>query len=918
MVKLKDIKLKHIVESLVYALILALPFFMLAWLIPFRSEITIGNDYGVFPLQQQMELNFSQEKGTFPLYSPGFAKGRSQAALTMGQLFHPASHLSRHTPGYWEGNALTINTLYRFIGLGLAHLLLFIFLRRMKFHIGPALLLSVITVYNMRMLDLFRYGASLENYTGYIVLCASLGFLFIEKNIIAAAIAVAISAWLLIVGGHPQMMYLGLLGAGVFAIVLPFCAAAIRLDLKSRISKRYLIQYYLAAGIAVAVGLLLAAPYVFSFYGEFVSENAMRVGQDYQWSLIFTDTVGGVFNNIFAPLDTDVHGAFGSSSIILLVPMILLAILSGIRVPLGIVAAVLCSILIFLSCMGEATPIHYWFWKYVPLAQTFRTPGRNGMMLPALTMISLAWLFAPVDKDRFFKFEKLPFNRMILPALAAVAMYLIYQQFVFPELSYPRRYCPEMIIADKMKDLALLSEMKDVAMPRIQWLGLITLVLAALWSVRIPWKPQLWKTVFAVAMVAAAVWQIKSELRYGTWQTKVTPTKTLEQMEQEKAAELKYYGSPGFGMESPQVTEQMDRSILPQEMSQFYRNVVSAKDSEDAYRQIQLHRRSNVAIAETDKKHALSSSDAGIDKVDLSLASFNKVTFEVNATADGLITYNQPFDGRWRALLDGEEATVVRANGFENGVFVQKGAHEVTFWYRSATTFGGMIIAFVTLAGLFAVAFFSWLTGKKRVIATLVAAAVLLGFFLLWNSSLYPDAPLSTQYSWTSAQQTNPENMAFGKDTAMSTIRSNQMPYFYYAGFAVDGSRRGATATHPNGARPWWQVDLGKNIPIGNIRIFNRASLTRHLPVRIQVSDDGNSFKTVHVLDAKNLPIGGVALNVNLNGQKGQFVRLWSSQRGPLSLFEVEVYEYQAPPQTTTSAHTDMTDPTGNLRHPVR
>lgn len=85
--------------------ILLLPFLVFYWQAPFLADKTIGNDYVAFPIQQQMELQFSLEHGTFPLYVPGFAGGHSSAALTLGQMYHPISHLASIMPGYWDGYA---------------------------------------------------------------------------------------------------------------------------------------------------------------------------------------------------------------------------------------------------------------------------------------------------------------------------------------------------------------------------------------------------------------------------------------------------------------------------------------------------------------------------------------------------------------------------------------------------------------------------------------------------------------------------------------------------------------------------------------------------------------------------------------------------------------------------------------------
>jgi hypothetical protein len=151
----------------IYFIIIVLPFLFFYWMIPFASNLTIGNDYQHYSIEWQMELLFSIKSGSFPLYVPGFAFGHSSSTLTLGQVFHPISHIASFLPGYWDGKALQWNTFLRLLHLGLTHLALFSFLRKIRLTILFSFLLSCITVYNLRMLDLFRFAASLETYTGF-------------------------------------------------------------------------------------------------------------------------------------------------------------------------------------------------------------------------------------------------------------------------------------------------------------------------------------------------------------------------------------------------------------------------------------------------------------------------------------------------------------------------------------------------------------------------------------------------------------------------------------------------------------------------------------------------------------------------------------------------------------------------------
>jgi hypothetical protein len=376
---------------------LALPFIVFYWLLPFISGLTIGNDYGLFSIQQQLELQYSIEHDSFPLYVPGFAEGRSSAALTLGQIFHPASHLSALMPGYWDGLALEWNTLFRLLQLGVAQLVVFLLLTRLRITWPVAFFLSFITIYNLRMLDLFRYGASLENYTGHIFLCTAIGYYFLKPSKFSGPLFIIIGTYLLICGGHPQMMFYGLLGAIIATLVIPFAFRAINSDIA--FSKYELLVFYSSVGAFSFIGLLLASAYTIPFYFDYVTDAVGRVGQNYKWAITLSDTWGGALESFFAPLKSDVHGAFGSSPFIIFAPLVPLFFILGRRVPSVIIILWTIVILVFLCSLGDYSIIHYLFWKYFPLAQTFRVPGRINMILPFIMLLILAWFFQTGTKQ---------------------------------------------------------------------------------------------------------------------------------------------------------------------------------------------------------------------------------------------------------------------------------------------------------------------------------------------------------------------------------------------------------------------------------------------------------------------------------------------------------------------------------------
>lgn len=116
-------------------IIIMLPFLIFYWMVPFIANQSIGNDYQLTSIENQMELLFSIRTGSFPLFVPGFASDHSASALTLGEVFHPLPHIASILPGYWNGKALQWNTFLRLLSLGLTHLALFVFLRRLTLNV---------------------------------------------------------------------------------------------------------------------------------------------------------------------------------------------------------------------------------------------------------------------------------------------------------------------------------------------------------------------------------------------------------------------------------------------------------------------------------------------------------------------------------------------------------------------------------------------------------------------------------------------------------------------------------------------------------------------------------------------------------------------------------------------------------------
>ena len=697
---------------LLQSLICVLPFACLYWLLPFAGSLTIGNDYPIL-IQQQMELQYSLAHGSFPLYAPGFAGGRSAAAMTLGQLYHPLSYLASHSAGYWKGYALEWNTFWRLVSLGLTQLVLFNLLRRLKLSTDFAFILSFVTVYNLRMLDMFRYGASLENYTGFLLLCAAMAYLYITPDRFIRPLSVIGATYLLVCGGHPQIAYLGLVGAALICLVIPSTVAALRPDIA--VNWRRALHYYATVGIYVGLGQLLALAYTLPFYVEFLRDAPNRVKQSYQWSIAFSDHLGGAANSFFNPLRSDVNGAFGSSPLIL-VAMLAPVALAPVRQVKGraiMVALWLAFVVIFLCSVGDDTPVDYFFWKFFPFADSFRVPGRIAVLLPPILMLMLAWFFRAADDENFRRQMRplVPWHLTLMAQAVFVTGYFL--------LAHTQTgYCTPFNIQQYpswVNSLIFLS-------------GLACLLLATLRVL-----PGRARVLAGLLLSGIVITQTVVQLRYGAWVAHRDPTPSLEQMDEAKRSDLAFRGAQ-FGMESKTVVKPSvgvdGKPFFPFAVFRPANKNAPPVDYSAAVPQ-------NTAVPGT--------------RVATVYTAFNRLVLKVDASTPGFLTLSVPYSPNWRASVKSQKFSVVRTDRNELAVFLPAGTHDVDFRFHSPASVAGMLISCGT--ALFLALFFSrrCRPGWVRNTVMVVAIVVLGGGFALWERSLYNGDNLGMRYVWTSS-----------------------------------------------------------------------------------------------------------------------------------------------------------------------
>jgi len=864
------------------AIIIGLPLLVFHWMVPFLSKWIIGNDYLAIPILHQLDLMFALKTGTFPIYIPGFAGGHSASALTLGQLFHPISHIASILPGYWEGQALEWNTLLRLFSLGLAQLVLFDFLRRLKLSIFAAFIISFITAYNLRMLDLFRYGASLESWTGHLFLCAAMGGYYVQPTKIKGPLFIIIATYWLVCSGHPQMMYYGILGAGLFALATPYF---VRMLLPERTADiREVLKFWLQSFSFCGIGVLLSAAYILPFYFDFLAWNTARVAQDYLWADMYRDTLTGTLNNFFYPLRSDVTGVFGGSSLILVVALVPLLRFFRVKLPAVIWASWALLVLAFLYMQGARTPVHYIFWKILPFASSFRGAGRISMIMPVFFMMILAWLMADGSLKRRIDISGIKFQFHSI--LSLIALMIIVGYFCFADLlvSDTSVYSAAVIrnIPFWIEPFALVLGM--AALTGLMFYGFFN-------------RRQNWITSLICVFICI---QVMINLQYGTWVERVDTVKktpTLSQIQAQKKSTLNFQYSAGYGLVNSVVANHVAHTFLEPHIGRIYTKYRTVNNKETAYALMQTSRSPDqVTIERYAPGHSPppthNDSEHKSSRVELVYSSYNRLVFYAQTFQNGFLGLSYPYTGHWNGFVNNNPVKVYRANGAEHVVEIPRGISQVEFRYWSPAVIWGMGISCTTLimAGfIFSRRAFS--KGKKWLLAASVFLVMGLGVFFLWYRSLYNGDNLGTLYAWQTRPISTPANLAYGKKTKMSSLLYPDFPYYKSSAKAVDGSRVPASGfLTASDISPWWAIDLHQTLDFNQIIIFEAQQDTNinARPLKVTFSDDGHNWRPGAV-------ISEVSRNGRLNlvfeePQKARYVLIRSSGTCHLSFDEVEIF----------------------------
>ena len=888
---------------LVSLLVVVLPFALFWWQLPYVGARTIGNDYTLFPTRWQQELLFSVRMGSFPLFVPGFAGGHTASALSLGQLHHPQSWLAALLPGYWSGYALDANTLLRLLSLGLAHLVLARTFRMLRLGTALAVLIAGVAVYNLRMLDWFRFGASLESYTGFLFGATAALRLWMRPGERRWSWLLVAATYGTVTGGHPQVMYYGLLGIGLVVLLAPWYADLLLGEAGRDPGPRgpRVLRHHLRCGLCILGGLSASAAYVLPYMEEFLGGNTERMGRDYAWADDFRDSLAGTLDNFVLPLVSSVGGAFGGSALLLAAALVPLALLVRRRAPLSILALWGFGLFAFLHMQGGRLGVHRWVWSTLPLADSFRIAGRISTLLPLTCAFLCAWVLGPAFAeerdvtDRAVGAQPSPGGRARRARAVWIASAFVVTVVVL--------FLPEAWTRDPAKwSPVLFREIPSAAHALTGAFAAGTLACLGI-AVRRP-EGDGRLAVWLAGLCAAG--ELLVCFTYGTWVEERRPTPSFAELSAEKRERLDYTGDPGHGLYSWPILEliQQGGTVEPF-LAKAYGRTQRVRDAAEMYLVTRDGARDPSTLFVADPSAPRRPSPPGGPRsVRLTYASFNRLTFATRSPDPTHVGLGLPESPLWTATVDGEAKALHPANGAYMAVAVPAGDHVLELRYESPASRRGWLVSCTTLALLLGVA--SWTArGRAARIAFLVAALGLPPvLYRTWSASLYDGTPLGTvqEHTWHPDTARRP-NLAFGARAWTSSLRGPQWKHKLGGSAAVDGDVGPGTGTLTRTeANPSWTVHLGSDRPIAEILVHEGgtalAGVSRRdtedpyneCPLFLEVSPDNQRWTRIATIEDPAAPNDPSPLRLRFPTPiRGRFLRILGRDTR-LALNEVEVF----------------------------
>ncbi|HSW47135.1 MAG TPA: hypothetical protein VLM89_16345 [Phycisphaerae bacterium] len=742
-------------HAVVALLLILLPFIVYTPLWSPADRITLGMDYPDFQPGQQLLFLQSLRDGLFPLWAPGDAGGVPFAVYFIAQQYSPVTWVLGALDATYDGLLLDLLTFWRLGLLGMSAFFCYLVARRLGCSTLPGIAAGFIYVFNLRMLDCFRYGSGLDAAVWLPVL-VWLVDLIVERPRLRWLVLYALAQHMLVVSGHFQNAFY------VMSFVAAWLLVRLWLNRSTATAGRRFRWWASRLGCmagGVMLGLTLSAALLIPVVAQMMPLWTKRTlgGAAYYYEVHMTWR--DLLCNIFFPWLADIHSAFHWSQAgwLLLAVSAVLLLVHRRRWPRQHLAVAVFLLIVFTLCMlyslGPLTPVGPIFNAIVPGLTTFRAPGRI-MIIGAFA----AGLLIALAVDRLIDD---PATRKTLwrvgPAL--VGLQLLAGAFLLVTWAAGHVRWGDTVDYVRSLWLPFIGSVSENAPARIHgWENMIplmaalilTLALLNLAALALAWSNRLSVVGMVIALGIGALLETAVYHRWGTYiipgryympraakfkDVDVYHTRIFDHLSlftYAKRNVLKPNHEPGelrFKFDLPGPTCEFLTDGGAPAWRIYYQNVRGHEiprayltpsvrlvrgDDLAAIRELDPYAASVLDLADpinapAEQDESLTTLTArGTGKmpvphrvlfdqlnaeVQIDQYTPNKATFVVHASQPALFNYNDIFTPDWRATIDGRPARIYRVNHLYKGVVLPSGTHRVAFFYDPPSTWSSLALA---------------------------------------------------------------------------------------------------------------------------------------------------------------------------------------------------------------------------------
>ncbi len=328
--------------------------------------------------------------------------------------------------------------------------------------------------------------------------------------------------------------------------------------------------------------------------------------------------------------------------------------------------------------LGNKTPIYYIFWKFFPLASSFRIAGRISIIIPPIILLILIWIFHPKNKI---------LHKNIKYVLVICSVFSIISILLKNIFDFKYTTCSPISLRNIPSFIIITLEILLIISPII-----ITLIT----------KYKSLKFIIALLILS----QLTITLYLGTWIEKKKDFPTFKDILSSRKVKQGFNKYPGYGLYTKNAISQINQHFFSPYLAKNYNKCINAANEKESFHVLTSIRKPKEAVIISDNKLPTSNEENLNSSIRLLYNSNNKIIFSSTTSDPSIFVLSYPFDKNWNVKVNNKIHSIFKANGNQIGIVIPRGTSLIEFFYWSHSIAIGLIISLVSFFIIFLLSFY--------------------------------------------------------------------------------------------------------------------------------------------------------------------------------------------------------------------